>query len=131
MDEFVPISNETETVGRQVLDAAFSVHRELGPGLMECVYEACLLHELRLHGLDPQKQVSRPLVYKGVRLESGLRLDLVVNDQVIVELKAVETMVPVFRAQLLSYLRLSGLRLGFLINFNVPLLRDGIERIIR
>ncbi|MDX9972717.1 MAG: GxxExxY protein [FCB group bacterium] len=131
MPDFAPIPDETEAIGRQVVDSAYSVHRELGPGLIEPIYEPCFIHELRLRGLNVQRQQVLPICYKGLRLEKALRLDLLVNESVIVELKAVELILPVFRAQLLSYLRLTDLRLGYLINFNVPLIKDGIERIIR
>ena len=97
---------------------------------MESVYEACLCHELKKRGIPFRKQVSLPIVYDGLRLESGLRLDLLADDSVVVELKAVEQMLPVFEAQLLSYLKLTNLRLGLLINFNVPLIKQGIKRII-
>lgn len=97
---------------------------------MESVYEACMCHELKKRGIGFARQVSLPIVYDGLRLESGVRLDLLVDDTVIVELKAVEQLIPVFEAQLLSYLRLANLRLGFLINFNVPLIKRGIKRII-
>jgi GxxExxY protein len=97
---------------------------------MESVYEACMCHELKKRGVPFAKQVSLPIVYDGLRLESGLRLDLLVDNAVVVELKAVEQMLPVFEAQLLSYLKLTNLRLGFLINFNVPLIKQGFKRII-
>ena len=119
----------TEWVAKEIVDSAYKVHTALGPGLMESVYEACMCHELKKRG-SFAKQVSLPIVYDGLRLESGLRLDLVVDNTVVVELKAVEQMLPVFEAQLLSYLKLTNLRLGFLINFNVPLIKQGIKRII-
>lgn len=100
----------------------------LGPGLLESAYEECLCHELGTCGLACRRQVPLPVAYKEVRLECGYRLDVVVEDAVVVELKAVETILPVHEAQLLTYLRLSGLRVGLLINFNVPVLKDGIVR---
>ena len=106
------------------------VHRALGPGLLESVYEKCLTHELRTREIAVQAQVNVPVVYEGLRLESGLRLDLLIGEQLIVEIKAVEEMSRLFKAQVLTYLRLTNLRLGLLINFNVPLLRDGIHRVI-
>lgn len=112
------------------MDSAYKVHSALGPGLIESVYEACICHELKKRSVHFQRQVSLPIVYDGLRLESGLRLDLLVDSSVIVELKAVEQMLPVFEAQLLSYLKLTNMRLGFLINFNVPLIKQGIRRII-
>ncbi len=102
----------------------------LGPGLLESVYEICLAHELKQRGLIVSTQVAFPVVYEDVRLEAGLRLDMLVEHLLIVELKAVERMHPVYEAQLLSYLKLTGHRLGLLINFHVPLLKDGIKRII-
>ena len=113
------------------MDAVVRVHRALGPGLLESVYETCLAHELRKRGLQVRTQISVPVVYDGERLEAGLRLDLVVDDNVIVEVKAVEKMNPVCEAQLLTYLKLTGLRLGLLVNFNVPLAKDGIKRLVR
>jgi GxxExxY protein len=112
-----------------VVDAAFAVHKELGPGLLESVYEVCLCRELTLRNIPFRSQVPFPITYKGLRLEAGLRLDLVVRGSIIVEIKAVQRMEPVFEAQLLSYLKLTGLRLGLLINFNVPLTKHGIARV--
>ncbi len=126
----LPIPQETEQVGKQVLDAAFRVHTALGPGLLESVYETALAYELRKRGLSLATQVAMPVQYDGQQLESGFRVDLLVEKCVIVELKSVETMNPVFEAQLLTYLRLSGVRLGFLINFSVRRLKDGIQRIV-
>jgi GxxExxY protein len=125
-----PLTSATEMVASEVVAAAFEVHKALGPGLLESVYEACLAYELRDRGLGVETQVVRPVVYKGVQLESALRLDMLVEDLVIVEVKAVEQENPVHWAQVLSYLRLAGLRLGFLVNFNVPLIKDGIKRLI-
>lgn len=127
---FAPIPSDTERIGKLVLDAAYHVYTALGPGLLESVYEACIVYELRENGLYVETQVDVPVTYKGVQLENGLRLDLLVEKCVIVEIKAVETMNPVFTAQLLSYLRLTGIRLGFLINFTVPHLKDGIKRMV-
>jgi GxxExxY protein len=97
---------------------------------LESVYETCLAHELRKRGLATESQVAIPVVYDGVRLEAGLRIDLLVERQLIIEIKAVEEMNPVFKAQVLTYLKLTGLRLGLLINFNVPLIKNGIDRLI-
>lgn len=121
---------EVERVGKIVLDAAFKVHTTLGPGLLESVYETTTAYEIRKSGLAVATQVAVPILYDGVKLESGLRLDMLVDQCVIAELKSVETMNPVYEAQLMTYLRLSGVRLGFLINFNVPHLKDGIKRIV-
>ncbi len=115
----------------RILGAAITVHRELGPGLLESAYQACLAFELEDCGLRVERQVALPVEYRGVRLDCGYRLDLIVERTVVVEIKAVERIVPVHEAQLLTYLRLSGLPLGLLLNFNVPLLKDGgIRRFI-
>ncbi len=119
-----------EQTATEIVDSAFRVHRTLGPGLIESVYEECMCHELNKRCIPFKRQLTLPIVYDGHRLESGLRLDLLVDQAIVVELKAVEQMLPVFEAQLLSYLKLSGLRLGFLINFNVPRIKHGIKRII-
>ncbi len=113
-----------------VIGAANEVHRHLGPGLLESAYEACLCRELELQGLSVARQVPLPVIYKGLTLDCGYRLDLVVNDELIVELKTVEKVLEIHKAQLLTYLKLTGKRLGLLINFNVPYLRDGVHRII-
>ena len=127
---FEPIPAETEQAAAKVMDAAFSVHRWLGPGLLEAVYEVCLCHELAKLQIPFQRQLELPVVYDGIRLDAGLRLDLLVADSVIVELKAVDKMNPLYEAQLLTYLKLTGKRLGLLINFNVALLKDGLKRIV-
>jgi len=125
-----PLPPETERFSSQIVDAAFKVHSALGPGLLESVYEACLLHELKSRSLKTQRQVALPIIYEDLRIDSGLRLDLLIEDRVVVELKAVEKILPVFHAQLLTYLKLSEHRLGLLINFNVSRIKDGIRRII-
>jgi GxxExxY protein len=117
-------------VSGQIVDAAMRVHTALGPGLLESAYEACLAYELRQRGLEVATQVGLPVVYGGVRLDVGYRLDLLVQGLVIVEIKAVDKLAPIHGAQLLSYLRLSGKRLGLLINFHVPHLKDGIRRLV-
>ena len=114
----------------QIVDAAMKVHTALGPGLLESAYETCLAYELRRRGLKVVAQLGLPVVYDGVRLDAGYRIDLLVDDRVIVELKAVEFLLPIHRAQLLSYLKLSGCKVGLLINFNVLRLKDGIKRIV-
>lgn len=127
---FEPIPEETERIASQVVDAAIKVHRVLGPGLLESVYEQCLAHELTLRGFRVQRQLPVPVVYEGLQLEVGYRLDLLVNDRVIVECKAVKEVTPVDRQQTLTHIKLSNKRLGFLINFNVTRLKDGLTRII-
>ena len=128
--KYAPIPAEIERVGTAVLDASFKVHTALGPGLLESAYETALEYELRKRGLSVATQVVVPIQYEGQLLESGFRMDLLVEKCVIVELKAVEIMNPVFEAQLLTYLRLSGVRLGFLMNFSASRLKDGIKRIV-
>jgi GxxExxY protein len=113
-----------------VLDAAFAVHRTLGPGLLESTYEICLEHELCLRGHEVQRQVALPVVYDTIKLDAGYRIDLLIDGAVIVEVKSVETLAPVHEAQVLTYLKLSSRRLGYLINFNVALLKQGIKRMI-
>ena len=123
------IPKRTDEVAKEIVDSAFKVHRELGPGLLESVYEVCLARELGKRGLDVHRQVKFPVIYDGERLDAGLRLDLLVEDRVIVEIKAVENHKPLFEAQVLTYLKLTQKRLGLLINFNVPLIKNGIKRI--
>lgn len=112
----------------QIIGAAIEVHRALGPGLLESAYQACMGFELNARGVSVRREVELPVVFRGHRLDCGYRLDLVVQEKVIVEIKCVEKLSPIHDAQLLTYLRLSGLRVGLLINFNVPLLKDGIIR---
>ncbi len=118
-----------ELTGR-ILAACIEVHRELGPGLLESAYEECLCHELNLATIPFERQLPLPVVYKGLRLDCGYEMDLVVDQRVVVELKAVEKLLPIHEAQLMTYLKLGGYRVGLLINFNVPVLRDGIKRIV-
>lgn len=129
-ETFSPVSAELDRLAKETVDAAFKVHSTLGPGLLESVYEICLAHELKKRGLRFQTQVSFPVVYDDVRLDAGLRIDLLVEDELVVELKAAETMLPLFEAQLLTYLKLTRKRLGLLINFNAPKIKDGIKRIV-
>jgi GxxExxY protein len=130
MGDFARVPEGDERIAAQVVDAAIRVHTLLGPGLLESVYETCLCHELGRRGVPHASQVTLPVVYDGVRLDAGLRLDLLVGDRVIVEVKATEKMLPLYEAQLLTYLKLSGLRLGLLMNFNTALLKDGIKRMV-
>ena len=127
---YKPISPRLNLVSKEIVDAAHAVHKALGPGLLESIYEACLEHELNNRGLKIDRQVSLPIIYGGLELAGGLRLDLVVEEAVIVEIKSVETILPVHKAQILTYLKLSGHRLGLLLNFNVPRIKDGIQRSI-
>ena len=121
---------KNDTLTEQIIGAAILVHRELGPGLLESAYEACLCHELSLCNLKVERQKALPIFYKGVTLDAGYRLDLVVEDQVIVEIKAVSELLPIHEAQLLSYLKQVGGGRGLLINFNVKLLKHGLRRLV-
>ncbi|AKS40995.1 GxxExxY protein [Wenzhouxiangella marina] len=118
---------DSELTG-EIIGAAIAVHRELGPGLLESVYEVCLAFELEARGLNFERQVELPVVYRGHHLDCGYRLDMVVEGSVLLELKSTANLEPIHEAQLLTYLRLSGLQLGLLINFNVPVLKQGIRR---
>ena len=128
---YSPLSEKEEFIGKIIINSAFKVHNILGPGLLEKVYEVCLSHELIKAGLQVKRQVDIPISYDGLIFEEGLRMDLLVEEKVICELKAVELVNPVWEAQILSHLKLTGLRLGYLINFNVPLIKQGIKRYIR
>ena len=121
------LSEQEEIIGRAIVNASFTVHKSLGPGLLEKVYEVCLSHELRKKGFEVKRQVSLPIVYDGIEFKEGLRLDLLINNLVIVELKAVEIVNPVWESQIISHLKLTDLNLGYLINFNVPLIKNGIR----
>lgn len=121
--------NENE-LSHLILQCAFTVHTELGPGLLESAYEECLFYELQQNGLYVEKQKSLPLIYKEVKLEAGYRLDLIVNNKVIVEIKAVESLNDIHLAQVITYLKLSGCKLGLLLNFNVKSLKQGIKRVV-
>ena len=125
------LSEREEEIGRLIVDAAFAVHKELGAGLLEKVYETCFCYELKKRGLQCQRQVDVPILYDGVVLDEGLRLDVLVENVVICELKAVDTVNPVWEAQILSHLKMGGKRLGYLLNFNVVLMKDGIRRFVR
>jgi len=126
--DYLPLSPEEEAIGKAIVNAAYVVHKELGPGLLEKVYEVCFCHELRKAGFEAKRQLDIPIVFDGLIFDEGLRLDVLVNDLVICELKALENVNPVWEAQLLSHLKLTGKRLGYLINFNVTLIKDGINR---
>ncbi len=122
--------DEANRVSRIVVDAAVTVHKKLGPGLLESVYKACLIDELVSRGLDVKVEVPMPVIYNERKLPAGYRLDMLVNGVLIVEIKAVEALASIHEAQVLTYLKLSGHRLALLLNFNVPLMRDGIKRLI-
>jgi GxxExxY protein len=122
-------SVEIERIATAIVDSAYKVHTTLGPGLLESVYVQCLAHELKLRGFTVWREVPVPIVYEGLKLESGFRIDLLVNGIVVIEAKSIQDMHPVFPAQLRTHLKLADKRLGFLINFNVPYIKDGIRRI--
>ena len=123
------ISHRANELSRLIVDSAYAVHSTLGPGLLESVYELCLCHELEKRGVTFQRQVSLPIVYDGITLDAGLRLDIWVDKTVVVELKAVEHLNDTHKAQLLTYLKLTDCRLGLLINFNTQRIKDGIKRL--
>lgn len=129
-DEIEPIPAAVNEIGRKVMDAAFIVHRALGPGLLESVYEVCLAEEIRKAGLRVERQVGVAVVYGEARLDVGYRLDLLVEGAVVVEVKAIDALASIHTAQVLTYLRFSGLRLGYLINFNTMRLKDGFRRLV-
>lgn len=118
-----------DELGKQIVDAAFEVHKALGPGLLESAYEACMIHELRLRNIPVVSQKDVSLIYKGFKVDVAYRLDLLVDERVIVEIKATERMNEIYMAQIISHLKLKDLRLGYLINFNVKYIKDGIKRV--
>ncbi len=121
---------EIELVATQLVDSMLAVHRELGPGLLESTYQACLAYELRDRGVEVRCEVELPVKYRGLEIEAGYRIDMLVADCIVIENKSVQELVPIHEAQLLTYMKLSGCRLGFLVNWNVPLIKDGIKRIV-
>lgn len=123
-------SEEIERIAAIIVDAIYTVYQQLGPGLLESVYEICLEYELRKRGLSVERQVLVPILYDGMKLDANFRIDLLVNGLVVIELKAVEKLIPLFDAQVLTYLKLSEKRLGILVNFNAKYLREQIKRII-
>ena len=128
--EIAESTEKEDSLTHSIIGAAIEVHRGLGPGLLESAYEACLIYELRLRGIDVKAQQALPIFYKDVMLDCGYRLDLLVEDQVIVEVKSVKELATIHDAQLLSYLKLSNCKRGLLINFNVKMLKEGIKRLI-
>ncbi|MDP4623530.1 MAG: GxxExxY protein [Akkermansiaceae bacterium] len=118
-----------DEIASMVVDCAFKVHQELGPGLLESAYEACLAHELTKRGLVVEKQKTQPVFYDGINIDVGYRMDLLVNDSIVIELKAVDQIIPIHQAQLMTYLKLSNKPLGFLINFNTTYFKSSIKRI--
>jgi GxxExxY protein len=130
VDHGVAIERQENDISGKIIGAAIEVHRKLGPGLLESAYEECLCCEMSLRGIKFERQVPLPLNYKGVDLDCGYRLDLLVEDKVIVELKSIEALEPIHDAQLLTYLRLRNAWLGLIINFNVMMLKDGVRRLV-
>ncbi len=128
--DFHKLSEIEEAIAKKIVDAAYTVHKTLGPGLLEKIYEVCFCHELAKRGLKYLRQVDLPIIYDGMTFDEGLRLDVLVENIIICELKAVDEVNPVWKAQLLSHLKLTGKQLGFLINFNVPLIKNGIHRMV-
>jgi GxxExxY protein len=122
--------NTIDAIASGIVDAALKIHRELGPGLLESAYEVCLEHELIKRGYSVERQKAQPVRYDGILIDAGYRIDLLVDDLIIIELKAVADLAPIHQAQLLTYLKLSQKSLGFLINFNVPLIKNGIRRVV-
>jgi GxxExxY protein len=129
-EKFKPIPESIEKIGKLIVDSAYTVHYNLGPGLLEKIYEVCFCHELAKRGLNYQRQVNIPIVYDNLEFNEGLRLDVIVEDCIICELKAIEIVNPVWEAQIISHLKLTEKRLGYLINFNVPKIKDGIRRFV-
>ncbi|HEX9933612.1 MAG TPA: GxxExxY protein [bacterium] len=125
-----PIPENLDNAGKQIVDSAFKVHQALGPGLLESVYEECLVYELGKRGLTVERQKEIPIQYDGETLSTRLKIDVLVENGIVIELKAVEAMLPLYQAQILTYLKLTGFRLGYLINFNVPLIKQGIQRFV-
>lgn len=130
MNTYNQLSLKEEEIASIIVNATFNVHKELGPGLLERVYEVCFCHELETAGLNYLRQVNVPIIYQNLIFDEGLRLDVLVEDSIICELKAVDLVNPVWEAQIISHLKLSKKRIGFLINFNVPLIKQGIRRFI-
>jgi GxxExxY protein len=126
----IVIPSEIERLATLAVDAAFAVHTELGPGLLESAYQSCFVHELGLRGVAYQKELSIPLHYKGVLIEAGFRADVIIEQKLLIELKAVEQLLPIHKAQVITYLKLTRLPLGILVNFNEVLIRNGIQRVL-
>jgi GxxExxY protein len=131
MTSALALPSDLEDLAAALVDSAFKVHQTLGPGLLESVYESCLCIELTRRGISYEKQAPMPLVYEGVNVDGGFRLDLLVEKSVVMEIKAVEKLLPIHQSQVLTYLKLANLRLGLLINFNVWMFKEGVKRIVR
>ena len=118
-----------EEIATEIVDSCFKIHKELGPGLLESAYETCLEHELSKRGFSVERQIPQPIIYDGIAINAGYRIDLLINGLIIIELKAVEQLAPIHTAQLITYLKLSKKTLGFLVNFHTPLIKNGLKRI--
>ena len=127
---FIPVSAKEDQIGKAIVDSAFAVHQNLGPGLLESIYEVCFCHELLKRDVPFRRQVVVPVLYDGLQFDEGFRVDVLVEDLVICELKSVEGINPTHMAQILTYLKLTNKRLGYIINFNVPLIKNGIKRVV-
>ena len=121
---------DREIIASEIVDAAIKVHKALGPGLLESAYQQCLIYELKKRGLKVDSEVAMPVTYDGMKINAGYRMDIVVNGSIVIENKTVEKILPIHQAQLLTYLKLSGMNLGFLLNWNVTIMKDGIKRIV-
>jgi len=130
MKQYLPLPSSHEEIGRKIISAAYKVHSSLGPGLLEKIYEICLTYELQKMGLRAERQVIVPIKYDELVFEEGLRIDILVEDTIIVEVKALELVNPVWKSQVLSYLKMTNRRLGFVLNFNVQSMKEGIQRVI-
>lgn len=126
----IDMSLEDNQLTQSIMDCLFRVHTVMGPGLLESIYEECLCHEFSRRGIPYERQKIIPLMYEGSQLRNGLKLDLLVGGRIIIELKSIENILPVHKAQILTYLKLSGLPIGFLVNFNVPLIKNGVQRFV-
>lgn len=131
MNTNIKLSEKEEYLGNKIVNAAYIVHKELGPGLLEKIYEICMAHVLSKEGILVKRQVAVPVNFQGLKFEEALRLDLYIDDLVICEIKAIDQVNPVWQAQILSHLKLTGHHLGYLINFNVPLIKEGIKRFVK
>jgi GxxExxY protein len=128
--DFKQLSKQEEKIAKEIVDSAYTVHKKLGPGLLEKVYEVCFCHELSKRKMEFKRQIPIPIVYDGIQFDEGLRLDVLIEDKIISELKAIDQMNSVWEAQILSHLKLTKKRLGFIINFNVPVIKKGIKRYV-
>jgi GxxExxY protein len=130
MAEIINMNVPENKITHEIMDCFLKVHKAMGPGLLESIYEECLCYELQKRNMSFSRQISLPILYDGISLKNSLRLDLVVENKVVLELKSIEKILPIHEAQILSYLKLSKLPIGFLVNFNVPLIKNGVKRFV-